>query len=203
MWGLPGAWPTSTQVAAAGRLAKCARCFVHLTEDLLHGMSKSETRRLGKLLVTGFPGWLVQGYLDRLPVLADCGLTSLRCFALRGTNVDTQAVAARLGVPVEVVYGDLRDPESIAAAVRDIDTVFHAAGILHVGRTRDWYEINTEGTRLLVQGAADCGVERFLYISSNAAAGRASSAQSPMLESDMPRPLSHYGRSHWLPAAPR
>lgn len=161
-------------------------------------MLEVNTRKLGRLLVTGFPGWLIQGYLNRLRQLPPAGLTSIRCFVLHGTQVDTAELRSSLGVDVDVVYGDLRDPVSIAAAVRGVDSVFHAAGILHVARTKEWYDVNTEGTRVLANAAAEAGVERFLFISSNAAAGRASAPDRLMVESDPPRPLSHYGRSKWL-----
>ncbi len=155
-------------------------------------------RKLGKLLVTGLPGWLINGYLNRIPQLPRAHLTSIRCFILPGAHVDIAELSSRLEAEVEVVYGDLRDAESVKAAVRGVDTVFHAAGVLHVACTREWYDINTAGTHLLASAAADSGVERFLFISSNAAAGRARAADRLMVESDPPRPLSHYGRSKWL-----
>lgn len=161
-------------------------------------MTEVNARELGKLLVTGFPGWLINGYLNCLQLLPPAGLTSIRCFALPGTNVDTKRLGSRLGVEVDVVYGDIRDPASVKTAVRGIDTVFHSAGVLHVARTSEWYDINANGTHLLANAAAEAGVERLLFISSNAAAGRAPSADRLMVESDPSRPLSHYGRSKWL-----
>jgi len=76
---------------------------------------------------------------------------------LRGATVDTAGLSARLGVPVEVVYGDLRDPDTLASAVRGIEHGVHAAGVLHVERTRDWYDVNTEGTRELAKASAAAG----------------------------------------------
>ena len=97
-----------------------------------------------------------------------------------------------------VVTARLEEPRALAAAVSGCDAVLHAAGLLHVRRTQDWYRVNTEGTRQLLAAAESAGVKRFVLISSNAAAGRAPSQNVLMTEHDTPRPLSHYGRSKLL-----
>jgi nucleoside-diphosphate-sugar epimerase len=73
--------------------------------------------------------------------------------------------------------------------------VVHAAGIIHVRRTEDWYRINAGGTRALLEAAAAAGVKRFVFISTNAVGGRSESRDHLMCETDPDRPISHYGRS--------
>jgi UDP-glucose 4-epimerase len=69
----------------------------------------------------------------------------------------------------EVVIGDLHDTTSPAwqGAMQGCDTVFHFAGIAHTkARTRDYWAINVEASKALMQLAIDAGVERFIYGSS-------------------------------------
>ena len=149
-------------------------------------------RQPRQLLITGVPGWLAAVLLENLARDPWPGLAGVRCLVEPGVPPSADPVS------LEVVRGDLRDAEALRAAVRGVDTVLHAAGIVHARRTRDWYDVNTAGTRLLAEAAAVSGVERFVFVSSNAAAGRAPARDRLLTESDPPRPLSHYGRSKWL-----
>ena len=73
---------------------------------------------------------------------------------------------------IESVHtGDIRDPAVAADAMQGIDLVLHAAGILHPRRIADLYAINRDGTAHLARAAVAAGVRRFVFISTNAAAG--------------------------------
>jgi nucleoside-diphosphate-sugar epimerase len=61
--------------------------------------------------------------------------------------------------------------EDISRAVRNVDTVVHAAGITRARRAEDYYAVNAGGTRRLVVAALRAGVKRFVLISSLAARG--------------------------------
>lgn len=155
-------------------------------------------RPLGALLLTGFPGWLADALLadlrrDPLP-----GLRRIRCLVQPGVPIDRAPVDHSAPFEIEFCRGDLRDAARLAEAVREIDTVFHSAGVVHCRRTNDWYDVNTAGTRRLIEAAVSAGAERFVLVSSNAAAGRAERFDQRLTEDDPPRPLSHYGRSKWL-----
>jgi len=66
-----------------------------------------------------------------------------------------------------------RGPPSDFWGLKTAATFFNSAGIIHVRRTRDWDRVNTEGSRNLLEEALDAkSVRRFVYISSNAAAGK-------------------------------
>ena len=158
----------------------------------------SAPRRLGVLLVTGAPGWLADRFLGSLVSEPPGTVDRVRCLVHRLHEVDTAAWSRSLGVDVEVVRGDLTDAASLRAAVRGVNSVVHAAGVIHVDRIRDYYDVNTEGTRLLTEAAAIAGVERFVFLSTNAAGGKSPSADHALREDETPRPLSHYGRSKWL-----
>jgi len=68
---------------------------------------------------------------------------------------------------VEVVRGDIRDNDALAAACAGIDCLFHAAALPGIGMDRDaYYSINQVGTELLLANARRHGVKRFVYTSS-------------------------------------
>lgn len=147
-----------------------------------------------RLLITGVPGWLTTALLESLQEDPPEGLEEVRCLALAPL-----ALAPRPGTTVglRVFVGGLHDARVLDEAAQGCDAVLHAAGVLHVRRTRDWYDTNTNGTSNLLRAAAAGGVRRFVLISSNAAAGR--SEHGALLTEDTPaKPLSHYGRSKLL-----
>ena len=160
-------------------------------------MSAPQPRPAGRLLLTGVPGWLTDALLDDLARDPLAGLTGVRCLVQPGVSCSAPP-ETRQRLNLEIVAADVRDGEAIRCAVHNVDTVLHAAGVVHVRRTRDWYDINTRGTQTLVHAAAEAGAERFVFISSNAAAGRARCFERALTEADPPHPLSYYGRSKWL-----
>jgi nucleoside-diphosphate-sugar epimerase len=156
------------------------------------------SRRIGVLLVTGAPGWLADRLLESLVKDPPGTVQHVRCLVHRSLAVDTASWARSLGLEVEVVRGDLTDPASLRDAVRGVSSIVHGAGIIHVDRIRDYYDVNTEGTHLLTEAAASAGAERMVFLSTNAAGGKSPSPVHPLREDEAPRPLSHYGRSKLL-----
>ncbi len=97
---------------------------------------------------------------------------------------------------IRLVIGDLRDQASLEAAVTGRDRVFHLAASVQAVRGASFEEANVEGTRRLVEAClcAAPGLERFVYVSSIAAAGPSGPVR-PGRETDEPRPVTEYGRS--------
>jgi len=148
-----------------------------------------------KLLLTGVPGWLTDALLYSLAVDPPAEVEEVRSLVLPGGRIPSLPTSR---VRFSLYAGRLENPLDMAAATEGCDTVLHAAGLLHVRRTTDWYRVNTDGTRRIVEAAIQAGTQRFVFISTNAAAGRASCSDDLMSESAPPRPLSHYGRSKLL-----
>ena len=102
---------------------------------------------------------------------------------------------------VEIFPGDLRDPDSLRAAVRGCDRVFHIAADYRLWSKdpRELYASNVEGTRNLFDAAADAGVQRIVYTSTVGCIGmpqdRPGNEASPVSIQDM---TGHYKRSKWL-----
>ena len=62
---------------------------------------------------------------------------------------------------VELVTGDVTDPESLRAACEGVDTVVHLVAIIR-GRPADFDRVMAQGTRNVVAAAQEAGVRRFV-----------------------------------------
>lgn len=102
---------------------------------------------------------------------------------------------------IRFVELDLDSCEQIMEQLRplQLDYVVHAAGATKCLRKEDFYRINTEGTRHLVEAICRLGIrlKRFVYISSLSVYGpvREKVPYQPIRESDTPRPNTAYGKS--------
>ena len=108
---------------------------------------------------------------------------------------------------------DLSSVERITEQLRGhtFDYVVHAAGVTKCLDPKDFYRINTEGTKNLVRALLELKMplKRFVYISSLSIIGaiREKQPYEEIRESDTPRPNTHYGRSklqaeQWLDSLP-
>lgn len=148
------------------------------------------------ILATGCPGWLgtrlVEALLGAVGPWPSMGGGAVRCLVQEG--IDPSGLAS-LGA--SVVHGDLASDAPLGPTLRDIDIVFHLAGIIHPRRIRDLYALNTGGTRRLLEASIHAGVRRFVYVSSNSPAG-VNEDPSVLLDEDSVSPYKHYGRSKRL-----
>ncbi len=76
------------------------------------------------------------------------------------------------GLPVELVAGDLTQPESLLPALENVDVLFHAGALLN-GKSglESLIRVNVEGTRTILDAALQQNVKRVVYTSSVAALG--------------------------------
>jgi len=125
---------------------------------------------------------------------------AVRCFDVK-TRANEKA-ARQVGGQVEVVWGDLRRPGDLAAAVRDQDAVIHLAFIIpKLSATGfesedhpDWArEINVGGTRNLVEAMkAQPQPPKLLFASSYHTYGRTQHLPPPRTVDDPVQPIEHY-----------
>jgi nucleoside-diphosphate-sugar epimerase len=99
---------------------------------------------------------------------------------------------------VEVVVGDVRDPQAMKKAIAGCEAVFHLAGKAHaLSEVREdeagYRTINVDGTRNVLEGAVAEGARRFVYFSSVKAMGEG--AATCLDESFDGPPATAYGRS--------
>jgi dihydroflavonol-4-reductase len=112
--------------------------------------------------------------------------------------------SARLleGLSAEHVTGDLRDAESLRAAVAGVDTVYHVAADyrLWARDPREIYESNVLGTKNLLGAARRAGVARFVYTSTVAtvAVTRNGALPDEATATSLAEMVGEYKRSKWL-----
>jgi nucleoside-diphosphate-sugar epimerase len=107
-------------------------------------------------LVTGGAGFLGLYLTEQLAARGD----RVRVLARR-----THRRLAELGV--EFQEGDLRNPNDVHRACRNMDTVFHVAAVPGIwGSWKHYYETNTLGTRHVLEACRRDRVARLVYTSS-------------------------------------
>ncbi|MCV7399573.1 NAD-dependent epimerase/dehydratase family protein [Mycobacterium fragae] len=132
---------------------------------MLAGMGDASlTTELGRVLVTGGSGFVGANLVT---TLLDRG------YQVRSFDRAPSPLPARPGL--KVLEGDICDPDTVAAAVDGVDTVFHTAAIIELmggASVSDEYRrrsfaVNVDGTKNLVHAAQQAGVKRFVYTASN------------------------------------
>jgi UDP-glucose 4-epimerase len=98
---------------------------------------------------------------------------------------------------IDLVVGDIRDPEAVKRAVDGVDLVIHLAAfgsvVESVSDPVENFEINARGTFEMLRGAANAGVERFVFASTGGAI--MGDQEPPIDERSLPWPISPYGAS--------
>ncbi|HVK60515.1 MAG TPA: NAD-dependent epimerase/dehydratase family protein [Bdellovibrionales bacterium] len=135
-----------------------------------------------KVLVTGatgfLGGWLVRRLLDE-------------GHDVRIIKRPNSSLEELTGLKLDIVPGDVTDRESLVAASRGVDTVFHLAGLIGYSRAqRNAMElINVGGTKNVIEACEINSVRKLVYLSSVVAIG-ASFDKTPLNE-DSPYNVSH------------
>jgi nucleoside-diphosphate-sugar epimerase len=159
-----------------------------------------ETQRC-LICITGANGWLglnlVEALTQGLPELNGVYRPedwSLRALILPGS--DRTALQA-LNPQLSIVEGDLRNPVDSRRFLEGCEgaIVIHTAGIIHPRRVHEFYDINLEGTRNLLQSAVENRVARAVVVSSNSPCGCNPHPEHRFDERSPFRPYMHYGRS--------
>ena len=108
------------------------------------------------ILVTGGGGFLGQAIVRLLINRGDRVISFSR-----GYYSELEALG------VKQVQGDISNPVAVENAVKGVDAVYHVAAKAGVwGDYKEYYRINTKGTRSVIAACKSCGVSRLIYTSS-------------------------------------
>jgi len=137
-----------------------------------------------KILVTGSNGFLGRRVVERL---LQSGHRDVRCFVRTGSNTaELDRVCA--GYPdakVEVFQGSLGSPAGAAAALQDVDIVYHlAAGM--TGSTADLFLNSVVASKNLLEAIAQTGLVKVVLVSSFGVYGVADLPPGAMVNEDTP-----------------
>lgn len=145
-------------------------------------------------LVTGGAGFIGSHLVDRL--LRD----GWRVRALDDFSSGRAENLAAAGEGVELVRGDVGDPDVLERAARGAEVIFHQAAVASVPRSvaepLRTHQVNATGTLLVLEAARQAGVRRVVFAASSAAYG--DDPALPKVESMAPSPLSPYALQKWM-----
>jgi nucleoside-diphosphate-sugar epimerase len=101
---------------------------------------------------------------------------------------------------IELLRGDLRDPDFVARAVRDVEVVFHQAALASVPRSvaepQRTNHVNITGTLGLLEAARRAGVRRLVFAASSSAYG--DTPTLPKVETMPANPMSPYALQKYV-----
>jgi UDP-glucose 4-epimerase len=144
---------------------------------------------MGLTLVTGGAGFIGANLLRQLDTAHDIRV------------LDNLVRGSRELLPadrdIDLIAGDIRDPDAVRRAVQGVDLVIHLAAfgsvVESVTDPVENFDINVRGTFEMLRGAADAGVERFVFASTGGAI--MGDQEPPIDERSLPWPISPYGAS--------
>lgn len=116
-----------------------------------------------KVLVTGATGFLGKHLVQKLVARGDevCAMVWPR-----------STRSALQNLPVTIFECDIRNADSVMQAVKGKDVVFHCAGkVDDWGPRNEFYRVNVDGTRNMLDACRVAGVKHFIHISSLAVLG--------------------------------
>jgi len=149
---------------------------------------------MNKVLVTGADGF-IGSHLVEMLVARGCQVRALaqyNSFNFWGWLEDVDCKDR-----IELVSGDVRDPQYCRSICRDVDTVFHLAALIAIPysyQAPDSYvDTNIRGTLNICQAARDCGVQRLIQTSTSEVYGTAQYV--PIDEKHPLQPQSPYSAS--------
>lgn len=109
-----------------------------------------------RALVTGGGGFLGGALVRKLRERGD----DVRVFG-RGSYPEMMALG------IEVLRGDLTDPQAVLAACDDRDTVFHVAAKVGLwGRPADYEAVNVHGTKNVLSACLETGISKLVFTGS-------------------------------------
>ncbi|HKY92995.1 MAG TPA: NAD-dependent epimerase/dehydratase family protein [Nevskiaceae bacterium] len=115
---------------------------------------------MGTAFVTGGSGYVGRNLIRALVA---------RRQPVRALARSESAAAAVKALGAEPVMGDLMDRRSYADGLRGCDVIYHSAAAVELwGPLEHFWQVNVEGTQMLLDAARGSGVPRFVHVSTEA-----------------------------------
>ena len=127
------------------------------------------------------------------------GAHLVRALRARGDTVTclvrSTTKAQALGwTDVRLIRGDLHDAAALREGCADAEVVYHVAGRISARDLDEFMRANRDGTANVLEAAAQVSLQRFVLVSSLAAAGPTVPGK-PIDETRPPSPVTPYGQS--------
>lgn len=100
-------------------------------------------------------------------------------------------------LPIEFCEGSYFDLNSLSEITKDVDYIYHVAGLVAAKNYDEFLKANRDSTENLLKAAYDSNpnLKKFIFVSSQTAAGPSKSKDEPVTENDIPNPITSYGKS--------
>ncbi|MBS1553201.1 MAG: NAD(P)-dependent oxidoreductase, partial [Bacteroidetes bacterium] len=140
-----------------------------------------------KALITGATGFVGSHLADKLLE------KNYEVYCLRRKTSSTKWLD---GKNVKFVEGDLFSNESLENCIKDMDYVFHVAGVVKSKTKEGFFRGNYDATKNLldITDRVNKNIRKFIFVSSLAAVGPAKT-EAPVDENIKPEPITTYGIS--------
>lgn len=129
-----------------------------------------------RILVTGAGGFIGSHLVEHL-VRRGCRVTALVHYNAMRNLGNLCFIDPKIMAGMEVVPGDIEDPEFIVGLVKDHDIVIHLAALIGIPYSyqspRSYLRTNAEGTLNLLEACRRHGPRRFVFISTSEVYGSA------------------------------
>jgi NAD dependent epimerase/dehydratase len=149
-----------------------------------------------RALVTGAGGF-IGGHLTARLVEEGANVRAFVRYNSRNERGTLDWLPPEVAGEVEAVLGDLRDVESVTAAMTDVEVAFHLGAQIAIPYSyvnpRDFFETNVLGTLNVAQAALRAGVARVVHTSTSEVYGSARTV--PITETHPLEPQSPYAAS--------
>ena len=149
-----------------------------------------------KVLVTGAGGFIGSHLTERLFELG----ANIRAFVRYTSRADEGFIkyfSDDLRKNIDLVYGDIRELETVVKAMEGVDIIFNLAALVGIPYSyqhpQEVIEVNTIGTMNVLMAARDVGVEKFIQTSTSEVYGTA--IRVPINEDHPKQPQSPYSAS--------
>jgi len=150
-------------------------------------------------IVTGATGWLGRRVVRALTSgNTEMGVASGRGNRLRVLVAPGEDTGDLAELGVDILIGDIRESNTTNQLVRGFEgaTLLHLAGVIHPKHgTKEFTEVNVNGTRNLIDAAGAAGLHRAVVMSSNSPIGASRSPFEVFDEASAYNPYMGYGRS--------
>ncbi|MEJ5961270.1 NAD-dependent 4,6-dehydratase LegB [Pedobacter immunditicola] len=149
-----------------------------------------------KVLVTGADGFIGSHLVENL-IIEGAKVTAFVYYNSFNSWGWLDSLSKDTLDQIEIFSGDIRDPNGVRTAMKDIEVVFHLAALIAIPfsyHSPDSYiDTNVKGTLNVIQAAKDLGIERVLVTSTSEVYG---TAQYIPIDENHPRqPQSPYSAS--------
>lgn len=112
-----------------------------------------------KILITGAGGGIGKKLINKLSKLKNFDLVVLSREKRENQNTSTYTTR----------YADLNNSKNLNNALCEIDVIIHLAAFTHSNNIKNYFKINTEGTKNLLEAAEKNFVKKFIFVSSRTA----------------------------------